>query len=130
MICPGCLTLLAVNRQREKRGLPRLSRRDFCTLAATSSAALAAPFLFGCESNSTNSPNANAGAAPQAAGTEAISQGGTPGTIVQAGSGGAIAQGGSGGTTVQGGTGGTDPRANLSYDEWDYTDDKDMTVTP
>lgn len=148
MLCKNYALYVLVNRHRKKKGMPPLSRRRFCQIAATSSAALAMPSFLGCTDDSSNNA--------VDAGSGLIGQGGISGKAAQSGTGGVVAQSGSGGTVVQGGSGGimaqdaaqdggasTGTDANteagtdagteagtVSYDEWDYTDDTDMTVAP
>ncbi len=112
-MCKNYTLFVLVNRQRKRRGLQPLSRRRFCKLAAASSAALAIPHFLGCESGSSNGAGADAGA----------------GTADQGGSGGMAAPDGSA-AADSGIDAGTDAGEQLSYDEWDYTEDTDMTVAP
>lgn len=54
MICKHHLHLMELNQQREKRGLPPLSRRQFCKFAAgTSAVLLTMPLLSGCDQGAT-----------------------------------------------------------------------------
>ncbi len=50
MICKHNMYLAEVNKQRKKEGLPPLSRRQFCKLAASSSLVLGMPLLTSCDS--------------------------------------------------------------------------------
>jgi len=51
MICNHKLHLTELNKEREEKGLPPVSRRQFCKLAAASSALLSMPLVTACDTS-------------------------------------------------------------------------------
>lgn len=61
MICKNNLYLIELNKQREKKGLPPISRRDFCKWAAAGSAALGLSGFVGCVPNGSSGAGSSGG---------------------------------------------------------------------
>lgn len=126
MLCKNYALFVLVNKHRKRRGLRPLSRRRFCKIAAASSATLAIPCFWGCESSSPDNAHIDA----------------STGIVGQSGMGGITAQGESGGIVTRDAAqdgnapigpktdAGSEAGTTVPYDEYEYPDDTDMTIAP